>query len=348
MLRLEQPCLVARLLRIAALAVALLTVPTCLVAKPPGTLSIAVNMAEDGDFIQAMLAAQRAGAKAVSMTIFWDDVMKDGVWAPEDDFAAVANGLYPTIRMKVQLVLPLIDTVTDRRPPELRGLGWDDPAMLAAFDLYAREVLTRLDRVDFASISIGNEVDGFLATPEDWAAYRGFFDHASATVAGLRPDVPIGVNLTWPGLNGPAAAEARALAAAGDVWLVNHYSLQEGFRIGPPDQIVKDMQAMVEMAGGKPVYLSELGYPSDGCGSTEAGQREFVEAAFAAWSEQAGQIPLVTLVWLHDISEAELARFVEYYGVDDDCFARYLGSLGLRHHDGSDKPAFEWLLEKAE
>lgn len=186
-------------------------------AKPPATLSIAVNMAEDADFIQAMLAAQQAGATSVPVPLFWDEVMKDGIWAPKDDFTRIANGLYPTIRMKVQLVLPVIDTVADRRPPGLRGLAWDDPALLAAFDVYATEVLTRLDRVMLASISIGNEVDGYLTSPQDWAAYRVFFDHAKTTVARLRPGVPVGVNLTWPGLNGPHAARARALAAAGDV-----------------------------------------------------------------------------------------------------------------------------------
>ncbi|MGL4310842.1 MAG: hypothetical protein ACRCSU_10170 [Paracoccaceae bacterium] len=347
MRRLEQRGPAAPLLRIAALAAALLTVPVCLAAKPPGTLSIAVNLAEDGDFILAMLAAQQAGATSVPMTLYWDDVMKDGRWAPDDDFARVANGLYPTIRMKVQIVLPVIDTVNDRRPAELRGLAWDDPALLAAFDLYLAEALGRLNRLDIASISVGNEVDAFLTAPQDWAAYRRFYDHARATLARLRPEVPVGVNLTWPGLNGPMAAEARALAAAGDVWLVNHYSLQAGFHIGPPGDIAADMQAMVDMADGKPVYLSELGYPSDGCGSTEAMQRELLETAFATWSQHADRIPLVTLYWLHDISAEELAGFTDYYGVGDDCFARYLGTLGLRHRDGTDKPAFEWLREQA-
>lgn len=107
------------------------------------------------------------------------------------------------------------------------------------------------------------------------------------------------------------------------------------------------MPSMVAMAAGKPVYLSELGYPSGGCGSSEAGQRDFIEAAFAAWAQNADSIPLVTLVWLHDISEEQLATYTDYYGIGDDCFARYLGTLGLRGHDGTDKPAFEWLREQA-
>lgn len=346
MVLLEQPRPIIPFWLIAALVAAVLTTPACLAAKPPGTLSIAVNMAEDADFIRAMVAAQSAGAQSVPVPLFWDEVMKNGIWAPEPDFTRIANGLYPTIRMKVQLVLPVIDTVADRRPPELRGLAWDDPALLAAFDLYAAEVLTRLDRVDLASISVGNEVDGYLATPQDWAAYRTFFNHAKTVMAKARPGVPVGVNLTWSGLNGPLAAEAQALASAGDMWLVNHYSLQVGFQIGPPDMIAEDMAAMVDMAAGKPVYLSELGYPSDGCGSTETGQQEFLAAAFKAWSQHADRVPLVTLVWLHDISEDELETYTDYYGVGDNCFARYLGSLGLRHHDGTDKPAFEWLLEQ--
>jgi hypothetical protein len=57
-------------------------------------------------------------------------------------------------------------------------------------------------------------------------------------------------------------------------------------------------------------------------------------------------VPLVNLVWMHDISAEQLEAYRSYYGSDDDCFARYLGSLGLRTRDGADKPAFAWLKER--
>ncbi len=55
------------------------------------------------------------------------------------------------------------------------------------------------------------------------------------------------------------------------------------------------------------------------------------------------RMPLVTLVWLHDISAAEVADYGRYYACGSDCFARNLGSLGLRTHDGTDKPGFALL-----
>ncbi|MGB8813329.1 MAG: hypothetical protein WCC57_09090 [Paracoccaceae bacterium] len=310
------------------------------------TLSVAVTMAQDRDFIQAMLAAQKIGAQATTLSLFWDETMVDGHYAPARDWSTVANSFYPTIRVKLSLVLSVIDTVVDRRPAELRGLAWDDPALLTAFEAYATAVISRMDRVDLVSISIGNEVDGYLASGAEWAAYQQFFIRAKAVVKRLRPSVPVGVNLTWPELNGASGEQAQALAAQGDVWLINHYSLDGGFAIRPPSEITATLDAMLKMAGDAPVYLAEVGYPSGGCGSDEAGQLAFYQTLFAAWDARAARIPLITLVWLHDLPDSEVQNLAEYYGVGGDCFARYLGTLGLRTYEGEDKPAYAWLRSR--
>ena len=312
-------------------------------AEAPGVLGIAVTMAEDEDFFAAMIAAKQAGADAATLSLFWDETMVDGAYAPKMDWATQANSFYPTARFRLAQTLPVIDTVADRRPADLRGLAWDDPAVLAGFADYATAVIGRLDRVDLTHIAIGNEVDGLLATPDDWAGYGRFYAAAVKVVKGLRPDVPVGVTMTWPGLNGPNAAQAQALAAQGDIWLITHYSLDAGFHIRPPDEIAATLDAMIAMAAGKPVFLAEVGYPSDGCETDEAGQLAFFQGLFAAWDSRAADIPLMSLVWLHDLSPTAVGELQGYYGVGDDCFGRYLGSIGLRSHAGADKPAFAWL-----
>jgi hypothetical protein len=103
------------------------------------------------------------------------------------------------------------------------------------------------------------------------------------------------------------------------------------------------IDTLVEMADGKPVILAEAGYPSDGCGSDAEGQKRFVQTLFAALKDREAQVPVVNLVWMHDISADQMDTYRRYYGSDDDCFARYLGSLGLRTRDGQDKPAFAWI-----
>ena len=214
--------------------------------------------------------------------------------------------------------------------------------MLAAFSDFASGVLSRLGRTDLVSISIGNEVDAYL-TGEDWAAYQRFFSAARAEVARLRPGVPVGVNLTWGGLTGPDAAAARALAERGDVWLVTYYGLDAGLGIRPPEEVAGAIDSMVAMAGEQPLILAEVGYPSDGCGSDEDGQLKFYKTLLAVLKDREAEVTVANIVWMHDISEDQLDTYRTYYGTDDDCFARYLGSLGLRARDGADKPAFAWI-----
>jgi len=54
----------------------------------------------------------------------------------------------------------------------------------------------------------------------------------------------------------------------------------------------------------------------------------------------------VNRVWLHDISSAELRRHKRSYRVSSDCFARYLGTRGLRNRNGTDRPAFAWRTSR--
>jgi hypothetical protein len=329
----------------AVIAAALIGMATASPTRADPIYGLAVNEAADGDYPKALLAAKRAGFTSTVLPVFWDDMMKDGAYRPAFDWPAIAAAVYPASGFRVALVLPVIDTVTDRRPPELQGLDWDSPALLAAFSVYVAEVLKRLGPVDLVSISIGNEVDAHLAG-DDWAAYQRFFRIARAEVQRLRPGVPVGVNLTWGGLNGPDAVAAQALAASGDAWLVTYYGLDAGFRIRPPEEVAGVIDRLVALAGGKPLILAEVGYPSDGCGSDLEGQKRFFQTLLAALTDREEEVPLANLVWMNDISVEQLDEYRTYYGTDDDCFARYLGSLGLRTRDGQDKPAFAWIKDR--
>ncbi len=70
------------------------------------------------------------------------------------------------------------------------------------------------------------------------------------------------------------------------------------------------------------------------CGSSEALQAEFVTRAFQAWDRHADQIEYLDFVWIHDISQEALDRFETHYGVSEECFLEYLGTLGLQSFAG--------------
>ena len=43
----------------------------------------------------------------------------------------------------------------------------------------------------------------------------------------------------------------------------------------------------------------------------------------------------------------QVQSYTKYYGVGQRAFAEYLGTLGLRSHDGKDKQAFQTLRQEA-
>lgn len=306
-------------------------------------LGIAITESTSGEYDDDVNAALRAGADATSMTVFWDEADKGGEYVADPDWPAIANSYYPSKNLGLILSLPVIDTVTDRRPKDLQRLDWDDPEVIARFESYVTAILARLSDTNLVAISIGNEIDGHLDRDKDWRAYETFFIAAKDLVHRLRPGVPVGFTMTWQGMQGGTGANVNAHT---DAMFINYYPLDGGFHVLPPTDIAAQLDAMISVASGKPVFLTETGYPSGGCGSSEALQLEYFQQLFAAWQSRKAAIPVVNLVWLHEISEESTNGYGGYYGLKDSCFLDYLGTLGLRSADGVNKLAFDWLVNR--
>ncbi|MEO1641254.1 MAG: hypothetical protein AAFU41_18625 [Pseudomonadota bacterium] len=305
--------------------------------------SIAGTMDQSRDYGRVLEAFDAADADATSLTLFWDMLEVGGVYQPEPDWPAIANASYPQTGLQISLMISVIDTVADRRPADLQALPFSDPVVIARFDAFLSSVLRAMPDIRLTSIGIGNEVDGYLRGG-GWEDYGAFFVAAKRVAVRERPGVPVGMTLTWGGLRDNP--QAQALARRGDVWMINHYPLASDFSVLPVAQTAVDLDAMLQLASPQQVYLTETGYPSGGCDATETGQRDYVVATWDFAQANARRMPLVNFVWLHDLSEAEVASYTSYYGVRSDCFARYLATLGLRTLDGRDKPAFAWMRNR--
>jgi len=305
--------------------------------------SIAGTMDESGDYGRVLQAFEAADADATSLTLFWDQLEVGGTYRPDPDWPAIANAAYPSTGLQISLMISVIDTVADRRPADLQGLPFDDPRVIARFDAFLTNVLDAMPDINLTSIGIGNEVDGYLRGPS-WGEYAGFFAAAKNVVARERPGVPVGMTMTWGGLQ--QNKEAQNLARLGDLWMINHYPLARDFTVLPVAQTESDLSAMLALAAPQRVFLSETGYPSGGCAGTPAGQAAYLRAVWEFAQDNADRMPLVNFVWLHDLSSAEVANYTRYYGVGSACFARYLATLGLRTRAGQDKPAFAWMRNR--
>ena len=311
-------------------------------ARAEPVLSLAGTLPASGDYGLVLSAIDGLGAKATSLTLFWDDLEREGRYVADPDWPAIAEAVYPARGLALHLTISVIDTVADRRPDDLRAFAWDDPRVAARFARFVDEVLSRMPRTRLLTLVIGNEVDGHLAGA-DWERYGRFFDAARRHVRTARPDLPVSVTLTWPGLRD--LPEARALAMRGDTLSVTWYPSGPGFDFGAPVDAGAELDAMIRLAAPRPVDLAEIGFPSAGCGSSPARQGDVLSAILTEATAR-DAVRLVQLVWSHDIAASEVAEYAGYYGVPDPCFAAYLGSLGLRTADDVPKPAFDRLAAR--
>ena len=120
----------------------------------------------------------------------------------------------------------------------------------------------------------------------------------------------------------------------------------------PTADVARDLVRLATLFPDHPIRLQECGYASGaGCGGSEAAQADFVSAVFDAWDQLADRLVHVDFTWQHDVSTTTVDGWVTAYGMSghphEDAFRAYLATLGLHHHDGSAKPAWDRLTVEA-
>lgn len=316
-------------------------------AKGDRLLGLGINEGSIG-FGEAFAAARDAGLQFVELPSQWDDIEpKPGEFT--NQWLDIANAYYPAVGTRLVISLNPIDTNKLRLPADLSGKPLDDPAVIERYNKAAEYVLSRVSKADLVAFAIGNEIDGYLGSdPKKWQQYVRFFAAASEHVRRTRPGVIVGAKVMLSSLVGGARALAEPVNARADAVLVTYYPLSDGFRVKSPSAVAKDLEGVVQQYPDKPIYLLEAGCPSSSyLGSSEARQAEFVREVFSFWDAHPRQLKAVNFIWLHDISDAEVQSYTKYYGVGQRAFAEYLGTLGLRSHDGKDKQAFQVLRQEA-
>lgn len=300
--------------------------------EPPATIA---------DFLAAFDLAHGAGARGNLITFTWSALESDtgrlDISRPRDDVS------FNTSRgMQVFLGIQLINTTAKEVPADLQSTPFDSPRMKARFhtliDSLAKSVLPKT-----TYLSIGNEVDTYLATTNGWTAYADFFADAVAYVHAKAPGVKVGVTTQYTGITGPDRAKIAALNAPSDVAVFTYYALGPNFHPTGPTSARAAFAEMVTAAAGKPVLLQELGYPAAPLlESSESEQAAFFTDAIAAWAAiDAATMPFLSVFLLHDLTPAQCDLLGTYYGFPNSAeLEAFLCSLGLRTVNGTPKAAW--------
>lgn len=317
--------------------------------KDGRTLGISISDRSDGDFNRAYDQAVDAGMEATGLSLAWDDLeVSPGVYDPEIDFLQIANDFYGPRGTAVTLGLNPIDTNNRRVPAHLDGLAWDDPSMINAFTALLDWALPKVDGLNLYALSIGNEIDATLSSPDEWQQYTNFLAAVISHARTLRGGVSMGAKITAAGLTEGWAVESAALNEVTDVVLTTYYPLGDGFVIEPPGTVADVFDDVTSRFPTHTIAFAEIGAPSTTqCGSSEELQAEFIAEAFRAWDRHASQVDMLEFVWMHDISSEQVAVFENYYGVSDPCFLEYLATLGMKTASGLNKRGWEQLEAEA-
>lgn len=318
------------------------------VEKGERLLGIGINEGSIG-FDKAFPVAQSTGMQFVELPQQWDEIEpKPSKFT--NQWLDIANAYYPQVGVRLVISLNAIDTNSLRMPVDLKDKPIDHPDVIARYEKAVDYVLGRLPNAALVAFSIGNEIDGFLgADPAKWAQYERFFKATAKYVRQKKPGVPVGTKVMLPSVIGDLRRQVQAVNQHADAVFVTYYPLKADFSVRAPTVVHDDIGAVVKLYTGKPIYLLETGYPSSShLGSSETRQAEFIRETFKAWDQHHKQIRAMNFIWLHDISTAEVNTYKKYYGVNARPFGEYLGTLGLRTHNGKNKQAFKRLQQETQ
>ena len=245
----------------------------------------------------------------------------------------------------LHLTLAPIQTTYTSVPTQLRGLAWNDSAMVNAYAQALIYLKSQLPGVEIQSVSVGNEVDLVLGDyQEQWDAYADFFNQVYAVAKDLWPEADIGVKMTYQAVLAGQTGVSASILSASDAILTTYYPEVTDFESNR-ELIVEDFAAVVRAFPGKEVHLLEVGFPSDRTiSSSEDLQKDFVDRVFSSWDRHQDIIKSVTFVWLYDLSPETLEALAASYGSRDPEFISFLGSLGYLRYDKKEKKAYELLL----
>jgi hypothetical protein len=292
--------------------------------------------------------AQGAGVRGVIATYTWSSLETT---PGHIDVSSLQSGLsyYHQKGLQVLLGIQVINTVKREVPSDLETVPFDDPQFIGRFHALLDAVRAALSGTE-RYISIGNEVDVYLqAQPNEWASYTRFYTDAVSYLHTNSPSLFVGVTTTFAGYSVASTAAVHTLNGPSDVIILTYYPLQGDSQVLAPTSPVTDIPLMQSLAGGKPIALQEAGYPSGTPNaSSEALQQQFVTNLFQAWHDAGNNLPFLSYFLLYDFDQPTCTALGTYYGSADPAFLSYLCTLGLRHADGTSKPAWDTFLSAAQ
>lgn len=336
------------LARITLLAGLLLVAPPHVQAAEWGVLPIPRESGtwDLNDYINSLKMVKAIGAPVQVSVNAWSEMEpRKGHFEIDQHLGGLAYGAN-TIGLTPYFGINVINTTRRDMPADLMETSWTDPVMITRFEALLDATLEKVP-ASLPYMIIGNEVDVYLEKhPDEIEPFLAFYAKASAAARLRYPQAKIGITVTYEGLTKPERSDiVKRMIAVSDAAFFTFYPVFD-LKALPLEQTEGRLDEMLIAAGTKDVILQELGFPSSPViGVSEAMQANFFARVIPA-IEARPRIKMASIFLLHDLDPKLCGSFVGYYGfgsAPDDLvakFSAFLCSLGVRHLDGSLKPAW--------
>jgi hypothetical protein len=310
------------------------------------------------DYQQALALARESGVQVSHYYVQWGDVEKTpGVYDWRTlDYILEANYLEG---LQVSLVVNVIHTtVIGRVPPDLAGTTFEDGQFSERLAKFLAALADRYEeRLNY--LSVGNEVnDYFAAHPSEMDAYASAFDQVRPAIHQQHPDLPVGIVFAYHDAEKTNTLNIVKSLNRGDFIAFTLYLYNEGFHFTRDPALIGDyLDRMLDVAEGTPIAIVETGWSTaEFLEGSEASQSEYVRQFFTALDAHREDILFLTWFVLHDSKqnfcyEQALTFFHPSTEPDPaymDAFVTFLCYFGLRHADGTPKPAWDVWVQEAQ
>jgi hypothetical protein len=295
---------------------------------------------------EALQRALDAGMTLVHLVPTWNDIERSAgkyTWNAYDVRAKFASDH----GLPVALNFRIVDTNNRSMPKSYAAWAWDDTKMVERVRAALRAMRERT-KAQVRLVAIGNEVDGYFARHRnEVSAYANLLRQVRDTVRQEFPEALFTTNFAFAAVG--QLDGYRAITEQFDVFSFTYYPLNPDFTMRPPDVVGGDIERMLDVAGDRPVYIQEIGYPSsERLRSSPALQAQFVTGAFDSFRRHRSRIVGATFLFMSDLPRSMVDFFAQYYGSNNENFKAYLQTLGLIDRGGRPKPAWDVLSREAQ
>lgn len=299
-------------------------------------------------YVGAVDMAYNAGARGIELDKTWKDLEPSSGKFALDDLDMAANYMIGERGFEVLLNIQLINTVSRQMPADLEGKPFGSAVVRDRFHALIDAIAPHINP-HFRYLAVGNEVDVYLATKNEWKAYQTFYEDSVAYIHKVLPWIKVGVTNTFDGATARSGKEVAALNTASDVYIITYYPLGADFVVRSPESPLTDFPKLVALAGNRPLVLQEVGYPaSETLSSSEQQQADFIRNAFKAWAAAGDKIPWLDFYMLHDMPAQMCNDLSQYYRLPNSKnFKAYLCTLGLRKSNGTPRLAWQAFVDSA-